>query len=662
MAQQEFHMTILGRTIEHLGTQMYKHRAPSIAELVANCWDAGAANTWIIVPEADQYDPNSSEVTIMDDGEGMDQSAIEHCYLVVGRNRRSDDGGEKHGRKIMGRKGIGKLAGFGLAEKVSVITWRKDTERAIRFSMSLQQLKGDADGKAHDIKFPWDHVEKQTNWPSSGTRIELSGLRHTTPIGLPMLEETLSRRFSRTTHNQMAIMLNDATLQKPTIETIHRYPENKEYEEEDLPGGQKILYRYQFARKPLRSKELQGFAIYANERTAQAPPFFFNVESTASSQHSTRYVTGEIVADYLDSSIDSESDLISTDRQELDWENQKLQDLREWGGALTRRILRECGEMHGERLENWILEDEGFARRLGLMDLSTKREIGRFLKVLGQRSDADDIRTRELADALIRAYEFRTFHDVIGDIERAGEDPEKLEEILGRLHDWKVLESRAILEIVRGRLDIIEKLESMIVHDAPETASKKTYDNLHDLLAEYPWIFNPEWQVFAEEKTISKQLKEFGERDCPDDMKKKRVDFLAFAKDTDALVIIEMKRPGHAVDLEELQRLEQYQVSFMRSRGNCHRVLIYGGTCNIPELKWKEMSAAEDFEALTWGEMFRRTKSFYSHYAAVLNGDIEAEGFRRKAIEVARTRQILDTGSSHRSSADRKRGVGSSDP
>ena len=50
-----FHMKVLGRTIEHLGTQMYKHRAPSIAELIANCWDAGAKNAWITVPSADQY-------------------------------------------------------------------------------------------------------------------------------------------------------------------------------------------------------------------------------------------------------------------------------------------------------------------------------------------------------------------------------------------------------------------------------------------------------------------------------------------------------------------------------------------------------------------------------------------------------------------------------
>lgn len=660
MGTNEFYMTILGRTIEHLGTQMYKHRAPSIAELIANCWDAGAKNTWIKVPPAEEYSQDDSVITLIDDGEGMDATSVQKHYLVVGRNRREDDGVENHGRKVMGRKGIGKLAGFGLAAKVTITTWRKDSEKAVRFSMSLSQLKADA-GEAQDIRFPWSEVDRREEWPASGTRIDLSDLRHASELNVDSLAETLSRRFSRTTRGAMQIHINDDPLPEPSIKTIYQFPEDGGFNEVKLKSGRKVKYRYSFADRPIRSKELQGFVIYANERTAQAPPFFFNVESTASSQHSTRYVYGEIVADYLDEGVDSETDRISTDRQELDWEQDDLRDLRDWGQKLARRVLRECGDMMGKELENWVLVDEEFHSRLGLLDPTTMKQISGFLKILGQKSTKHDERTRDLADSLIRAYEFRTFHDVIDEIEEAGEDPDKLEDMLGRLHDWKVLESRAILEIVRGRLSIIKKLEQMIVNDAPETASSRTYDNLHDLLAEYPWLFNPEWQVFAEEKTIGGQLREWGERDCPEDMQAKRVDFLAFAKETDELIIIELKRPGIAVDFDEVQRLEQYQVQLMRSRSNCRRVLVYGGTVNIPERKWKTMTADVDFEPLEWSAMFARARSFYAHYEAVLEGDTGAPGFKAKETEVTRTREILDSGSSHRSSSDRRRGVGDSD-
>lgn len=656
----EFHMTILGRTIEHLGTQMYKHRAPSIAELIANCWDAGADNTWITIPTSEEYSQSSSIISIVDDGEGMNEHSIEHHYLVVGRNRRETDGTEHLGRKVMGRKGIGKLAGFGLASKLTITTWTGGSDKAIRFSMSLDQLKLSA-GEVHKIPFPWTEVEVQDSWPKSGTRIDLSDLRHASPLKLDALVETLSRRFSRTTRGTMQIHINDDAMPEPSVAMMYEFPDTGEFEEETLPSGRSVKFRYSFSTTPIRSKELQGFVIYAHERTAQAPPFFFNVEATASSQHSTRYVTGEIVADYLDEGTDNESDVISTDRQEVDWEKDELSELYEWGQRLARKVLRECAEIKGEELEHWILADAEFSKRLANLDSSSNKQISGFLKVLGQSSNKDDDRTRELADSLIRAYEFRTFHDVIDDIHAAGNDPEKLEEMLGRLHDWKVLESRAILEIVRGRLSIINKLEHMILHDAPETASKKTHDNLHDLLAEYPWLFNPEWQVFVEEKSIGSQLREWGEKDCPEEMRAKRVDFLAFAKETDELIIIELKRPGHAVDFDEVQRLEQYQVNLMKSRPNCRRVLVYGGTVNIPPNKWKSLQKDADLELLEWSEMFARARSFYSHYAAVLEGDASAAGFATKKTEVTRTRLILESGSAHRSRADRKRGVGDSD-
>ena len=53
----------------------------------------------------------------------------------------------------------------------------------------------------------------------------------------------------------------------------------------------------------------------------------------------------------------------------------------------------------------------------------------------------------------------------------------------------------------------MQKFHEMIVNNAPETAHKVGDDNLHDLLAGYPWLINPEWQVLSEETAISTQLR-----------------------------------------------------------------------------------------------------------------------------------------------------------
>src|SRR5258708_19283511 len=93
---REFHIRVMGRTLEHLGVQMYKRRDVAIAELVANCWDAGAENVWICLPEADQYDQETSSITITDGGCGMNGDEIEEQYLVIGRNRRTTGGDIAH--------------------------------------------------------------------------------------------------------------------------------------------------------------------------------------------------------------------------------------------------------------------------------------------------------------------------------------------------------------------------------------------------------------------------------------------------------------------------------------------------------------------------------------------------------------------------------------
>lgn len=135
---REFYITVLGRTLEHLGVQNYKHRDVAIAELVANCWDAGADSVHVEVPDEKEYERTTSRITILDDGEGMSADDVQDQYLVVGRNRRPDDE-EDRKRPVMGRKGIGKLAGFGLASRMTVGTWQDG--RLTEFTLDVGNLK-----------------------------------------------------------------------------------------------------------------------------------------------------------------------------------------------------------------------------------------------------------------------------------------------------------------------------------------------------------------------------------------------------------------------------------------------------------------------------------------------------------------------------------------
>lgn len=379
----DLRLRVLGRTLEHLGVQTYKRRDTAIAELVANCWDAGADRVTIAVPTPSDYDPEVSEIVIRDDSCGMDETEVQNAYLVVGRDRREAGAGGLKSRKVMGRKGIGKLAGFGIASSMHVRTWRNGTET--RFALRIDDLTK-PDDEVGEVIIGGTTGAAPADLGAHGTELVLRTLKHRAPLDVDALRTALARRFSRTARGEMEILVNGRRIQEPDLEVTARFPEDGSvYKHElEMPGGEtaEIRYYYSFAKTPIRSGELRGFTVYVHhEKTAQAPPFFFNVEATATGQHGTRYVTGAIEVDFFD---DGPVDLISTDRQEIDWEADEIQAFREWGEELSRRVLREWRAHQEERTEAWILEDENIRERIGKLDRSSGRQVTGFLRKLGR--------------------------------------------------------------------------------------------------------------------------------------------------------------------------------------------------------------------------------------------------------------------------------------
>jgi hypothetical protein len=650
-----FTITVLGRTLEHLGVQMYKRREPAIAELVANCWDAGAKSVSISVPKPEDHKSGLGCIIIEDDGEGMTPDHVQDQYLVVGRNRRQEAPIGPAGRPVMGRKGIGKLAGFGVADKMTVITWRAG--RSTELCLDVGVLKS-SPGQSQSVRI----VGALAGLPdfaktASGTRLVLKNLKHASALDVDHLRESLARRFTRVVRGQMVIRVNGEPLGEPALDIETSRPASGGYETARLASGDKVNFRYAFTEKPIRSTQMRGFAVYVRGKVAQAPPFFFNAEGKARGQLGTRYLSGEIEADFLDAGTDDNSDLISTDRQEIDWESDAARELREWGEKLTRDALNGWAGRKGEQFDEWILEHQALSDRICGLDSASEKQVRKFLKILAE-ADAEKEKALELADSLVQAYEYQHFHSFIDEIEAASADPEQLHALLGQLQKWKVLESRALLEIIKGRLGIVAKFHDFVISDAPETASYKSKDNMHDLLGRYPWILNPEWQVLSEETTISRQLQEWGDADAKED--RERYDFLALSGEQ-RLVIIEIKRSGHAVTLDELQRLERYKSKLSKARKGIYMVLICGGTYDIDADILDQWKNRKDGELRTWQDIHEKTRQYYEHYRAVLERDVSHRDFTNKATEVAETRKILAGGTVHRSPKERAKGLGPQD-
>ena len=111
-------------TIEHLGIKMYSQLPHALAELVANAYDAASTNVSIHLSDSD---PLNKTITVIDNGDGMSYEEVQENFLIIGRKRRDYDATRLNSknRRITGRKGVGKLALFGIGKNIQIETTRR---------------------------------------------------------------------------------------------------------------------------------------------------------------------------------------------------------------------------------------------------------------------------------------------------------------------------------------------------------------------------------------------------------------------------------------------------------------------------------------------------------------------------------------------------------
>ncbi|HDC4371602.1 TPA: ATP-binding protein, partial [Enterobacter cloacae] len=112
-------------------------------------------------------------ISVIDDGMGMDSNDIQNRFLVIGRNRRKDDGDKptpRFGRFATGKKGLGKLALFGLAKIITIDTVKNGFRN--RFVLNWDDLLS-ASGEYK----PTIEINNQLTNRSNGTTIKLSELK-----------------------------------------------------------------------------------------------------------------------------------------------------------------------------------------------------------------------------------------------------------------------------------------------------------------------------------------------------------------------------------------------------------------------------------------------------------------------------------------------------
>ncbi|MGH9197537.1 MAG: ATP-binding protein, partial [Acidimicrobiia bacterium] len=131
--------------LNHLGLNLYSNTPAVLSEVVANSWDADAERVDI------EIDQSAGSVVITDDGHGMTGDDVNERYLRVGYDRRKDPTtakSPKFHRPVMGRKGIGKLSLFSIANVVELHTVKDGKVSAFRMVLGDIRDKIEAGGES----------------------------------------------------------------------------------------------------------------------------------------------------------------------------------------------------------------------------------------------------------------------------------------------------------------------------------------------------------------------------------------------------------------------------------------------------------------------------------------------------------------------------------
>ena len=327
-------------TIEHLGIQMYSSMPNALAELIANGYDAGAS-----VVNVKLFDKDKKEIEVFDNGNGMSLDEINTKFLRIGRKKREEDGNSYNGRYYTGRKGLGKLALFGLGKNIEIITKKKDEDKAVKFTMNWDAIINTKNGP-YRPEFEIAEVNFE-----HGTLIKLTDLKRKSPFSLEDAVLGIAKLFHFSDNKfQIFISLNNSPFELISREQKYTFS-NKQFEWniEDIVKEINDDYKYKnqlkgkiiSTEKPMKAS-FRGVTLYANGRLANSQGFFGMSEAG----HTFTYLTGWIDADFLDN---LDYDVISTDRQSLNWEFEETQALQLFIVKILRLIVKKWSE--GRKLQ-----------------------------------------------------------------------------------------------------------------------------------------------------------------------------------------------------------------------------------------------------------------------------------------------------------------------
>lgn len=602
-----FPLRIQGGMLEALGINMYSTIGKCLVEFVANAYDSEAKTVTITIPFADiqaarekvradakeevkqkKRDPFTALLTplpedvaivIEDNGHGMSPQDVERKFLPINRKRRLDEStgqetnlkSETGKRNVMGRKGLGKLAGFGAATKVVIRTKRKGETFATTFTLDDNSIRHAEDLGKVDIPATY---EDGVDTAAHGTTITLTGLKSdAVRYSSETIASAIREAFFGIESAELAVTINDVIIEPQKPDFVFTYPDGATIDDLTEVNIQvddqtvlpiRYVVGYHAQGKHLHTAK-RGARIYCNDRLA-AGPSLFGLPTGMHNFHSQSYMECIVRADDLDR---HGIDLVNTNRTQLREDNEIVSALITFIEEAMRKSLSAHSKWKEEQVDREIEKSETAKTVMRFTDVlegkakSTAKQLVRRLAV------EHGVTSTEFAEMAPLVIQSVNAGEVLIRLSELGHDPKSLQVIASNLVELADIEKSDALKNYRGKRNGINALLKLIIDgESKEMWKRKGIEKqLHQLFKEQPWLIRPEYSRYLTSDedlgkvstAIAVHLKIDEHAVAMDDIT--RPDLVFVMSDAGAphqINIIELKSPSLPLKNVHLTQLEGY--------------------------------------------------------------------------------------------------------
>lgn len=474
----------------------------------------------------------------------------------------------------MGRKGIGKLAPFGICKRIEVISSGGDKTASGHLTSHFLMDFDKIIGEDSDIPVQLDKGALDgTYQPDSGTKVVLTGFLPKRVPDAEVFMRQLERRFALAA-TDFDVIVRDSRrptepplpMQKFQIDVVDATRIDLSTRPVTVEDGTLLPVSgwVAMATESYRNEEMAGVRIYARGKIV-ATTRDFEQRAGFTGEFATRsYMVGEVHADWLD----DDDDLVRTDRQSILWESDKGSALRTWGADIVREIGRLGRQPRREKVKKRFREVADLERRARerFSDESVIKVALSIGDSIGGFAAEDELTDTEyvegLAQVILSVAPHQALVTAFQDFERTrtgGQEP-TLEELVDLFGKTRVAEAASYAQIASERVRVLDQLDNIIFDTARDEAA------LQRIITEAPWLIQPDWTVITANqslKTFKTSFENYLKREhdieatLVIEYENKRPDFTLVAVGG-MLHFVEIKASGHALDDEDFTRLFRY--------------------------------------------------------------------------------------------------------